>query len=105
MARSLIPAQVRKDIRDLRRRLPPQFPVTVRAGKPALFSIADCGFARRRFTITIDPDEMKHERMWRETLAHEWAHTLVWHIPRSRPHDDMWGAAYARCYCVVFKTT
>ena len=99
-----IPAAVREDISRLRKLLPPGYPVIVRSGKPGLFNVAECGFARRRFTITIDAAEMKCERMWREVVAHEWAHTLVWGIPRSKDHDDMWGAAYARCYCVVFRT-
>ena len=47
---------------------------------------------------------MGNERAWKEVVAHEWAHTLVWHIPGSQDHDAIWGAAYARCYCVVFRT-
>jgi hypothetical protein len=104
VARSLIPLQAREDIRRLRRLLPPGYPVRVRAGKPALFAVADCGFTRGRFTITIDPDEATSVHMWRELLAHEWAHTLVWHVKGEKDHGPMWGVAYARCYCAVFRT-
>lgn len=103
--RDSVPAVVREDVKRLRKKLPPGYPVVVRSGKPSLFSVADCGFSRGRFTITIDPDEMVCERTWREILAHEWAHTLVWHFPAAKDHDSMWGVAYARCYCVVFQTS
>jgi hypothetical protein len=39
-----------------------------------------------------------------ETLAHEWAHCMVWdasRTPDTRGHDELWGVAYSRAYRVL----
>lgn len=38
-----------------------------------------------------------------DTLAHEWAHAMVWDASQEDHHDALWGVAYARCYNIVLE--
>ena len=52
-----------------------------------------------RFVIRIDNDvDPDHAT---ELMAHEWAHCLTWGAEGD--HSDEWGAAYARCYRLLFE--
>lgn len=105
MRRFPVPACVREAAARLRKKLPAPHPVKVRTGKTlSLLAAAECRFERKKFTIVLDPEELGTDRDWMEMLAHEWAHTLVWQVPGEQDHGSMWGAAYAKCYCVVFRT-
>jgi hypothetical protein len=33
-----------------------------------------------------------------DTLIHEWAHAYMWPCRHRDPHDELWGAAFSRCY-------
>lgn len=50
------------------------------------------------FLIVIDPDAHGAE----EILAHEYAHAMTW-FDCTTDHDEVWGAAYSKCYRTVFE--
>ena len=59
---------------------------------------ADCARVSRGYTIRLSPNLDATAR--RETLAHEWAHAMVWKASRV-DHGEAWGRAYSRCYRVL----
>lgn len=105
MKRTPLPWYVRQAASALRKKLPTQFPVVIRAVAPGNpLHAADIGLVKGKFVISIDPKEMPNENVWLQTLTHEYAHALTWHIPTNRDHPAVWGVMYAEVYCVVFGT-
>lgn len=104
-----IPKPVRLALARLRKRLPCTYPVVVAMVKiPAADNVLGyADFDDGKFLILLDDsmvDGTWHLHMLKECLAHEWAHCLVWDVPNEPDHGPVWGSAYAKCYCAVFKT-
>jgi len=49
--------------------------------------------------IRIDSRLTREETV--DVIEHEWAHAMTWRVPRPDCHDEIWGAAFSRCYRAV----
>ena len=58
----------------------------------------DCGLIcnETKFLIRIDKNQPFGEK--RDTILHEWAHTITWWECSRENHPNIWGEAYARIY-------
>lgn len=84
-------------VNELREKLPPKYPVSVRIGAMPK-SYSDCSGLTfkigKRYIIYV-----KQSLNWDgaiDTLLHEWAHTLAW--AGKVDHDPKWGIAFAKCW-------
>ena len=96
---------LRSMLRTLRAEASPVLPVTVRREdlkRGRLYGYCRLSRDRSRFCIGLASD-LKGDRL-AEYLIHEWAHAMAWTEGRAvEEHDGQWGAAYARCYSLIFK--
>lgn len=93
-----------EEVARLREALPPNMPVAVLVeatpgcyGSCAKEDVDGDGRADR-YLVRITPGN--DDQVARDTLYHEWAHTLSWADAEEleEDHCDAWGVAYARVY-------
>jgi hypothetical protein len=85
-------------------------PVVVRLSWLPSDTLGRCARRTSRFVIALNAT--MNERAAVETLLHEWAHALSWHLVLDRlsweldsqadfeqaSHDELWGCAYSRVW-------
>lgn len=95
----------------LRKHCPAAMPVIVRTSRLPGDTLGRCARRKFRFVIMLNSALVEHEAV--DTLLHEWAHALSWHLVLDRlatdavldpevfqkaSHDELWGCAYSRVW-------
>jgi len=95
----------------LRKHCPAAMPVIVRTSRLRDDTLGRCARRKSRFVIMLNSALIEHEAV--DTLLHEWAHALSWHLVLDRlakdpaldpevfqkaSHDELWGCAYSRVW-------
>jgi predicted SprT family Zn-dependent metalloprotease len=93
--------EIRDEIRELREKFPPLFPVRVYFRSRAAMGSAwaDCELRdRKHFTIRICAGQSLAFTQY--LLRHEWAHAVAWREGHETvcDHDPEWALAFARIY-------
>lgn len=69
--------------------------------KERLSCYADTDRYPEHFLIRLSLEMDEREQL--ETLAHEWAHAMTWHLSKV-DHALVWGAVFSRCYRIVIES-
>ena len=94
-----LPSAVRAALHVLEDRLPTDLPVEVE--RAPLGWWGDCNLIGGEYRIRIFdriPPRRVLDRLWMDTLAHEWAHARAWRARSKQEHPDAWGIEFARAY-------
>lgn len=94
----------KRDVRELRERLPPLLPVRVyrRRIKEGALGLCSLRYDDRdrpsHFVIAVE-ERLSWDATW-QVLIHEWAHALAWHEGHETvcDHGPEWALALARVY-------
>lgn len=84
-------------VKELREKLPPKYPVSVRIRKMAKQYASCQGLTYkkgRQYLIYLNQSLNWDGAI--DSLLHEWAHTLAW--KDEIDHDFRWGMAFAKCW-------
>lgn len=85
-------------------------PVVVRMSWLPSDTLGRCARRKSRFVVALNAAMNEHDSV--DTLLHEWAHALSWHLVLDRlsreldsqadfeqaSHDELWGCAYSRVW-------
>ena len=86
-------------VRELREKLPPKYPVSVRLKKfPKKESHWNGAIYKENKRFHIHLNEKLHWDGAINVLLHEWAHALAW---SDNNHGEKWGRAFARCWRTI----
>ena len=94
----------------LRQHCPAAMPVVVRMSWLPSDTLGRCARRKSRFVVALNAAMNEHDAV--DTLLHEWAHALSWHLVLDRlsqvldsqadfeqaSHDELWGCAYSRVW-------
>lgn len=103
----------RQVLAGLRDHCPAAMPVIVRTSVLPATTLGSCARRHSRFVIRLNTFLNEHVAV--DTLLHEWAHALSWHLVldnlskhaemeddefEQAAHDEVWGCAYSRVWRV-----